>query len=44
MRALHPETVTPITFDVDRPETMRAALEGVNKLFVIAPFVPDMAA
>jgi uncharacterized protein YbjT (DUF2867 family) len=44
VRALNPETVTPVPFDVDRPETMRAALDGVNKLFVIAPFVPDMAA
>jgi uncharacterized protein YbjT (DUF2867 family) len=44
VRALNPETVTPVPFDVDRPDTMRAALEGVNKLFVIAPFVPDMAA
>jgi uncharacterized protein YbjT (DUF2867 family) len=44
VRALNPETVTPVAFDVDRPETMRTALEGVNKVFVIAPFVPDMAA
>jgi uncharacterized protein YbjT (DUF2867 family) len=41
--ALNPETVTPVAFDVDRPETMRAALDGVTKLFVIAPFVSDMA-
>ena len=34
----------PAAFDVDRPESMRAALEGVTKLFVIAPFVSDMAA
>jgi uncharacterized protein YbjT (DUF2867 family) len=44
VRALDPETVTPVPFDVDRPDTMRAALEGVNKLFIMAPFVPDMAA
>jgi uncharacterized protein YbjT (DUF2867 family) len=44
VRALNPETVTPVPFDVDRPATMRAALEGVNKLCVIAPLVPDMAA
>jgi uncharacterized protein YbjT (DUF2867 family) len=41
--ALNPDTVTPVPFDVDRPDTMRAALDGVNKLFVIAPFVPDLA-
>jgi uncharacterized protein YbjT (DUF2867 family) len=44
VRALNPETVTPVAFDVDRPDTLRAALEGVSKLFVIAPFLPDMAA
>jgi uncharacterized protein YbjT (DUF2867 family) len=44
VRALNPETVTPVPFDVDRPETMRAAFEGVTKLFVVAPFLPDMAA
>ena len=44
VRALNPETITPVAFDVDDAESMRAALSGVNKLFVIAPFVPDMAA
>jgi uncharacterized protein YbjT (DUF2867 family) len=43
VRALNPETVTLVPFDVDRPDTMGAALEGVNKLFVIAPFLPDLA-
>jgi uncharacterized protein YbjT (DUF2867 family) len=43
VRSLNPETVTPVAFDVDRPDTLRAALEGVGKLFVIAPFLPDMA-
>jgi uncharacterized protein YbjT (DUF2867 family) len=43
VRALGPERVTPVTFDVERPETMRAAFEGVTKLLVIAPFGPDMA-
>jgi uncharacterized protein YbjT (DUF2867 family) len=43
VRALNPETVTPVAFDVDRPETMRAALDGVDKLFLVAPFVPDLA-
>jgi uncharacterized protein YbjT (DUF2867 family) len=44
VRSLNPETVTPVRFDVDEPETMRTALEGVTKLFVIAPFLPDMQA
>jgi uncharacterized protein YbjT (DUF2867 family) len=44
VRALNPETVTPVPFDVDRPDTMRAALDGVNKLFIIAPFLPDLGA
>lgn len=44
VRAMNPETVTPVPFDVDAPETMRAALDGVTKLFVIAPFLADMAA
>jgi uncharacterized protein YbjT (DUF2867 family) len=43
LHALNPETVTPVPFDVDDPTSMRAALAGVTKLFVIAPFVPDMA-
>ena len=43
VRSLNPETVTPVPFDVDQPDTMRTALEGVTKLVVIAPFVPDMA-
>ncbi len=43
IRSLNPETVTPVAFDVDRQETMRAALDGVTKLFVVAPFVPDLA-
>jgi uncharacterized protein YbjT (DUF2867 family) len=44
VRALNPETVTPVAFDVDDAESMRTALAGVTKLFVIAPFVSDMAA
>jgi uncharacterized protein YbjT (DUF2867 family) len=44
VRALNPETVTPVAFDADVPDTMRAAFDGVTKLFVIAPFLPDMAA
>jgi uncharacterized protein YbjT (DUF2867 family) len=44
VRALNPETVTPVAFDVDRPGTMESAFEGVTKLFVIAPFLSDLGA
>jgi uncharacterized protein YbjT (DUF2867 family) len=44
LAALNPEAVRPVVFDVDRPDTMRAAFDGVTKLFVIAPFLSDMAA
>jgi uncharacterized protein YbjT (DUF2867 family) len=44
VRSLNPDTVTPVAFDVDAPASMLAALEGVTKLFVIAPFVSDMRA
>src|ERR1044071_5886634 len=42
--ATSPETVTAVAFDVARPDTLRAAFDGVTRLFVVAPFVPDMAA
>ncbi len=41
--ALNPSTVEAVAFDVDKPDTMKAAFEGVTKLVVIAPFVPDLA-
>jgi uncharacterized protein YbjT (DUF2867 family) len=44
VRSLNPDTVTPVAFDVDAPASMAAALEGVTRLFVIAPFVSDMRA
>ncbi len=44
LRALNPSTVVPTAFDVDKPDSLEAAFEGVTRLFVIAPFVPDMAA
>ena len=44
LRSLNPSTVTPVAFDADDPESMRAALAGVTKLFVVAPFVADMTA
>src|SRR5271170_938152 len=43
LRSLNPATVTPVRFDVDHPETLRAAFDGVSKLFVVAPFLPDLA-
>ncbi len=44
LAALDPETVKPVAFDVDRPESLRAAFAGVTKLFVIPPFVPELVA
>ena len=32
----------PVEFDFNRPETMRAAFQGVERLFLLTPFVPDM--
>jgi uncharacterized protein YbjT (DUF2867 family) len=44
VRAFNPETIHPTPFDVNDPSSMRAALEGVTKLFVIAPFSNDLPA
>jgi uncharacterized protein YbjT (DUF2867 family) len=40
--AFNPQTVRPTAFDVNNPSSMHAALEGVTKVFVIAPFSDDM--
>jgi uncharacterized protein YbjT (DUF2867 family) len=42
-RAMSPDTVQPVVFDLARPETLDAAFDGVTRLFVIAPFIEDMA-
>jgi uncharacterized protein YbjT (DUF2867 family) len=34
----------PVVFDLDRPETYGPALAGVEHLFLLLPFRPDMAA
>ncbi len=44
LRAFSPDTVQPVAFDEDDPASLRAALEGVTRLFLIAPFGGDMAA
>ncbi len=44
LRAMSPETVVPVAFDVKKPELVAAAFEGVTRLFVIAPFVDDIGA
>lgn len=41
---MSPDTVRPVRFDVTRPELLRAAFDGVTRLFVIAPFVDDIGA
>jgi uncharacterized protein YbjT (DUF2867 family) len=40
--AFNPERVKPVPFDVNAPETLRAAFAGATKLFLIAPLVEDM--
>jgi len=44
VRSLGPDVVTPVAFDVDDRTSMQRAFEGVTKLVVIAPFVPDLVA
>jgi uncharacterized protein YbjT (DUF2867 family) len=44
LRAFNPETVKPVHFDVDDPQTLQQAFAGVTKLFIVAPIVEDMAA
>ena len=33
----------PVEFDFTRPETLAAAFDGVEKVFLLTPFVPNMA-
>ena len=33
--------VTPVDFDYDKPETLAAALKGVDKVFLLTPFTPN---
>jgi uncharacterized protein YbjT (DUF2867 family) len=44
LQAMNPATVRPIAFDERDPASFRRAFEGITKLFVIAPFVDDIAA
>jgi len=32
----------PVEMDLDRPETIQPALAGVDKVFLVSPFVPNM--
>ena len=34
--------VEPVEFDFTNPETLRAAFDGVEKVFLLTPFVPNM--
>ncbi len=43
LRAMNPETVRPIALDEKDPASLRRAFAGVTRLFVIAPFVDDIA-
>ena len=42
--ALRRANIEPIDFDFDRPETVSAALQGVDKVFLLTPFVLDSVA
>src|SRR5947208_982010 len=42
LRAMNPERVECVAFDVADERSVRAAFEGVTGVFVIVPFVPDM--
>jgi uncharacterized protein YbjT (DUF2867 family) len=44
LRAMNPETVRPVAVDEKDPTSLRRAFDGVTGLFVIAPFVSDIAA
>ncbi|MFO0761531.1 MAG: SDR family oxidoreductase [Byssovorax sp.] len=37
--ALRRANITPVDFDYERPETVRAALDGVDRVFLLTPFV-----
>ena len=32
----------PVEMDLERPETVQSALTGVDKVFLVSPFVPNM--
>jgi uncharacterized protein YbjT (DUF2867 family) len=40
--ALKGEGVSLVEFDTDKPETVEAAFQGVDKAFFLTPLVPDM--
>ncbi len=44
LRLMNPATVQSVAFDLADPASLRAALDGVTKLCVIAPFGTDMGA
>ncbi len=40
---LAPDRINAVAMDVDDPASLAAALDGVDAVFLIAPFIPDMA-
>jgi uncharacterized protein YbjT (DUF2867 family) len=44
LQALNPETVQPVLFDENDPASCQRALDGVTKVFLIAPFSGDLPA
>lgn len=41
-KSLESEQVSLVEFDTDRPETIEKALQGVNKIFLLTPLIPNM--
>jgi uncharacterized protein YbjT (DUF2867 family) len=42
--ALKGDGVSLTEFDTDKPETVEAAFQGVDKVFLLTPLVPNMVA
>ena len=40
--ALKQAGAEPVEMDLDKPETVQPAFEGVDKVFLVSPFVPNM--
>lgn len=39
--ALKGGNVTPVDFEYDKPEQLKAAVQGVDKIFLVTPFTPN---
>jgi uncharacterized protein YbjT (DUF2867 family) len=43
-KALAAANVTPVDFDYSKPETLEAAVKGVDRIFLLTPVTPDQVA